>query len=232
MRTVPLDVAPERRTKRCSTRFRPTLLLPAGREKVPGTSFSTEEPKLPQKSPKSEKKSFHNFATVGKLSSRATFLSYHQDKVRVSVSKIWICEWGGVPKVPLSRSRDESASLGMHSRVWNFPGSGNRTQVCVPPTSTHAQNIPLPVKNSLRGTPEKKSQRGSKIATLSSCSGRAFSAPMTIFDLSDLLNNCFVLTFCSRFGNCISLYANHFGIKSRISSFHYLAFWTATRTVT
>ena len=40
-----------------------------------------------------------------------------------------------------------------------------------------------PVKNSLRGTPEKKSQRGSKIATLSSCSGRAFSAHMTIFDV-------------------------------------------------
>ena len=43
------------------------------------------------------------------------------------------------------------------------------------------------------------------------------------------MNNCFVLTFCSRLCNCISLCANHFGIKSRISSFHYLAFWTATK---
>ena len=183
MRTVPLDLAPERRTKPCSTRFRPTLLLQAGREKVPGTSFSTEEPKLPQnKSQLGKKKSFHNVTTVGKLSSRATFLSHRQDKVRVSVWKIWICEWGGVPKVPLARSLDQGASLGMHSRVWTPLGSGNRTQVCVPPTSTHAQNISPLVKTSLRGTPEKTSKRGSKIATLSSCSERAFSAHMTIFD--------------------------------------------------
>ena len=43
------------------------------------------------------------------------------------------------------------------------------------------QKFPPPLKKSLRGTPRKVFPKGSKIATLTSCSGRAFIAHMTIF---------------------------------------------------
>jgi len=71
--------------------------------------------------------------------------------------------------------------MGMHSRVWDPHVSENRTQLCVFLTSMHALKIPPPLKNSLRGTLRKVSRKGSKIATLTSCSGRAFSIHMSIF---------------------------------------------------
>ena len=80
-----------------------------------------------------------------------------------------------------SRSRDQRTSLGMHSRVWDlpFPEIG-------PPDSFSdrlcmRQKFPPRLKNSLLGTPRKVCPGGVKIANLSSCSGRVFSAHMPIY---------------------------------------------------
>ena len=148
------------------------LFLATSREKVPSTTFSpvTTFPsqtggKVPTrhlsrprrganqaffplegKIQNRKKKSFHTVTTVGKLSSRATFLSHRQDKVRVRpypdffLWTIYICKWVGSfgPQVvvtsPKGKNGHAFSSLGP-------PVSGNRTQLCVFLTSMHALKI-------------------------------------------------------------------------------------------
>ena len=78
------------REKVPSTTFSPVTTFPSNRGKSANqASLSTEKRCQPGifplrgKNPKSKKKSFHTVTTVEKLSSRATFLSHRQDKVRV-----------------------------------------------------------------------------------------------------------------------------------------------------
>ena len=146
---------------------------------------------------KIEKKNFHNVITVEKLSPRATFLSHRQDKVQVRPypgvlwSKSDICKWGGVPKDaslrassfgPLSRSHVTKGQAWACILEFGTPLSWRSDpQIAFPIVYACAKKFPPRLKNSLRGTPLKVSPGGMKIATLSSCSGRVFSAHMPIY---------------------------------------------------
>ena len=167
------------------------LLLASGREKAPSTTFSPVTTFPPQTVFQGRKVPTRHLSRPrgGTHQAFSPLEEKIQNRVR-PYPDIYICKLVGYQStclfelyllVPKSWSRDQRARMGMHSRVWDPPVSGNRTQLCVFLTSMHAQKISTPLKNSLRGTPQKVSTKGSKIATLTSCSGRAFSAHMSIF---------------------------------------------------
>ena len=144
-----------------------------------------------EKRSKIEKKIFHIATTVGKLSSRATFLSHRQNKVRVFLVKNWHMQMRWVTKDTSLRAPSFGHQIevtwpkGKPGHAFSSFGPPPFLEIGPPDTFSDRlcmrQKFPPPLKTSRRGTPRKVSPRGVKIATLSSCGGRAFSVHMPIF---------------------------------------------------
>ena len=90
--------------------------------------------------------------------------------------------------VPRDMSRDQRASLGMRSRVWDPPRFRNSdTLKALPTLGTCAKFLPPRSQTSFRGTPRKHSRKGSEIDASDASGGRAFRARAAIFGTRTVL---------------------------------------------
>jgi len=90
--------------------------------------------------------------------------------------------------VPRDMSRDQRASLGMRSRVWDPPRFRNSdTLKALPTLGTCAKFLPPRSQTSFRGTPRKHSRKGSEIDASDASGGRASRARAAIFGTRTVL---------------------------------------------